>query len=133
MTLNKTLRVIIAFLIFIIFTLIMNRLYSYYSGSNIIIEVMLEKDVYHQGELLKFEVYIYTKEFFWGRAPLKGIDVAIQLVNPNNVTVYVDQAKSDDKGKVVFCTRISKYWINGTYKAYIATPGCIVVKKVGVG
>ena len=50
-------------------------------------------------------------------------DVALELRNPMNVVVYVDQARLSAKGQAVFQVTVPRWWVEGKYTLYVAVPG----------
>jgi len=50
-------------------------------------------------------------------------DVAVELRNPKNVIVYVDQARLTHEGCAEFRVTIPGWWLEGEYTLYVAVPG----------
>jgi len=114
---------------------------EFLSKTDVILSVETNKDNYRVGELVEIKVSLKEGRIifkgtpiaiiFWGR-PLKGRDIAIQLLGPDGVTLYVDQGKTDKNGETVFRIRISDTWKTGTYIIHAVTPGKHVTKTFKV-
>lgn len=130
------LAIIIIIIILIAFlTIYMGR--EFLSKIDIILSVETDKDSYKVGELVEIKVSLKeAKIIFKGTPiatilegkPLNGRDIAIQLLDPDGVTLYVDQGKTNKNGETVFRVRISNTWKPGTYTIHAVTPGKHTVK-----
>ena len=115
-----------------VFTFLLNRIVDYYTGPKLVMEVHFNEEYYKPGDLIIIDVYVYSKEFLWGRTPLRGAVVAIQIVDPRGNTVFVFRNITDSLGKTEFKVRADKNWVSGEYTVYIVTPGYMTIKKFKV-
>jgi len=131
--------IIIVIISIVFLTVFIGR--EFLSKTDVILSVETNKDNYRVGELVEIKVSLKEGRIifrgtpiaiiFWGR-PLNGRDIAIQLLGPGGVTLYVDQGKTDKNGETVFRIRISDTWKTGTYIIHAVTPGKHITKTFKV-
>jgi len=131
--------IIIVIISIVFLTVFIGR--EFLSKTDVILSVETNKDNYRVGELVEIKVSLKEGRIifrgtpiaiiFWGR-PLNGRDIAIQLLGPGGVTLYVDQGKTDKNGETIFRIRISDTWKTGTYIIHAVTPGKHITKTFKV-
>ena len=131
--------IIIVIISIVFLTVFIGR--EFLSKTDVILSVETNKDNYRVGELVEIKVSLKEGRIifrgtpiaiiFWGR-PLNGRDIAIQLLGPGGVTLYVDQGKTDKNGETVFRIRTSDTWKTGTYIIHAVTPGKHITKTFKV-
>ncbi|RLE62597.1 MAG: hypothetical protein DRJ47_10405 [Thermoprotei archaeon] len=118
------LRIFLVFIIPFSLTITLNLFYKAYLGYKpYILEVEVDKKVYSKGDMVSIKVRLEENVFWIWRRPLQGRDVGIQINDPEDRVVFVDQARTGADGTIVFTFRISGSWLPGTYKVYVAVSG----------
>ena len=135
---DKGLRLLIIILSIILIagiTIFLSR--NFLSKIDIILSVETNKDSYKIGELIEIKVSLKEAKIIFEGTPLatiiegkpiKGKDVAIQLLDPNGVTLFVDQGKTDKNGEAIFKVRIDNTWKTGIYTIHAVSSGKHEVK-----
>lgn len=130
-------------ILLVIFSITLIAVLAIFIGGNtllnidVILNVNLDKDSYKSGEIVNIIIELKKiKTIFRGivleENPLKGKDIAIQILNPDKITVYVDQSQTDRDGKTFFKVKINNMWKTGIYTIHIVTSGKHIIKTFKV-